>query len=314
MKRIVLGTVYATLATAIPIVDQPASMAQFFADQGGIINRMNDRLFVGANTIVNDGNSSATNSTKDWLETMRPATTSVSQIAALSQIGAIGVLGGIRTSDIPTAEGDGEALVGFCVSNATTTGAKIGKDCWGGYFEARRMPGVHPHNEAIGVEIDTVELNNVDVPLHPYTGAGFGLSIGMYLSSGGGVQTFGETPYDASAALGIENNGAKWRSGIVFGANALTGNNGTVGTAEAIALPKGDEIHWYEPVTHTVAASIRSDAENAGRPVTMSFGVGGVTLSAASGNTLLIITSLPTSCSGLATGTLWNNSGAVNVC
>jgi hypothetical protein len=275
---------------------------------------MNDRLFVGANTNVNDGNSSATNAVKDWLEALRPATTSVSQVAVLSQIGAIGVLGGIRTSDIPTAEGDGEAMVGFCVSNATTTGAKIGKDCWGGYFEARRMPGVHPHNEAIGVEIDTVELNNVDVRLHPYTGVGHGLSIGMYLSSGGGVQEFGETPHDASAALGIEHNGAKWHSGIVFGANALTGNNGTIGTAEAIAMPKGDEIRWYEPAAHSVAASIRSDAEDATRPVTMIFGVGSLTLSAAGGNTIVTITSLPTSCSGLPTGTLWNNLGVVNVC
>jgi hypothetical protein len=311
MKWIVLC---AALATAIQLFAQPASTEQFYANEGAIINRITDRLFVGTNTSLNDGNSPSMNATKDWLEIIRPATTSVSQVAALSQIGAIGVLGGVRTSDIPTSEGDGEALVGFCVSDATTTGAKIGKDCWGGYFEARRMPGVHPHNEAIGVEIDTVELNNVNVTFQPYAKAGFGLSIGMYLSSGGGVQEFGGTPYDASAALGIENNGAKWRSGMVFGANALTGNDGTAGTAEAIAMPKGDEVRWYEPATSAVAASIRSDAENATRPMSMSFGVGSLTLSAASGNTIVTITSLPTSCAGLPAGTLWNNAGAVNVC
>lgn len=51
--------------------------------------------------------------------------------------------------------------------------------------------------------------------------------------------------YPASAAIQIESNPLAFNAGIVFGADALAGDDGLSGQATAIGLGKGQNINWY---------------------------------------------------------------------
>jgi hypothetical protein len=251
-----------------------SSTNRFWAGQGGILNRLNDRLFVGGNTNVNDGNDDAHNLSKDWLEQIVRYSTSNAQIAALSQIGGIGSLGAARMSDgVPSSFGLGVA--GFCVNDQTAAPTTSLTTCAAGYFEARRSAGAYSSNIISGIEIDAIELNDVSNPVRPYGGVGVpGMSNALWLASGGSV----EGAHPASLALGIVPNSQPFLSGIMFHKAALSGDDGTTGTAEAIAFAKGHQIDWYEPTTGTVAATIRSDAANARGPVSIVFGANLMTL------------------------------------
>jgi hypothetical protein len=251
-----------------------SSTNKFWSNQGGILNRLNDRLFVGGNTNVNDGNDNAHNLSKDWLEQLVRYSTSNAQIAALSQIGSIGLLGASRMSDgAPSNFGLGVA--GFCVNDQITAPTTLLTTCAAGYFEARRSMGAYSSNIITGVEIDAIELNDVSNPVRPYGGVGVpGMSNALWLAAGGSVE--GARP--ASLALGIVPNSQPFLSGIMFYKAALSGDDGTTGTAEAIAFAKGHQINWYEPKTGTVAATIRSDAADATGPVGIVFGANLMTL------------------------------------
>ena len=112
-----------------------SSTDKFWTNQGGILNRFNDRLFVGGNTNINDGNDEAHNLSKDWLERMVPHSTSNAQIGALSQIGGIGSLGASRMSDAPPSS-FGLGVAGFCVNDQTVAPTTLLTTCAAGYFEA----------------------------------------------------------------------------------------------------------------------------------------------------------------------------------
>ena len=135
--------------------------------------------------------------------------------------------------------------------------------------------GAYSSNIITGVEIDAIELNDVSNPVRPYGGVGVpGMSNALWLAAGGSVE--GARP--ASLALGIVPNSQPFLSGIMFHKAALSGDDGTTGTAEAIAFAKGHQINWYEPKTGTVAATIRSDAADATGPVGIVFGANLMTL------------------------------------
>jgi hypothetical protein len=251
-----------------------SSTNKFWTNQGGILNRVNDRLFVGGNTNINDGNDEGHNLSKDWLEQIVPHSTTNTQIGALSQIGGIGTLGASRMSDGPPSS-FGLGVAGFCVNDQTTAPSTSLTTCAAGYFEARRSAGTYSSNIISGMEIDAIELNSVSNPVRPYAGVGVpGMSNALWLASGGSV----EGAHPASLALGIVPNPQPFLSGIMFHKAALSGDDGTTGTAEAIAFAKGHQINWYEPEKGTVAATIRSDAADATGPVSIVFGANLMTL------------------------------------
>ena len=109
---------------------------------------------------------------------------------------------------------------------------------FGIYVEAFRPIGggtIH------AMEMDTTEFGAAN-PVHPYTSSFAGVSSGLWLASGGGNEV-GTT--DASIAIHILNNNSKWKTGIAFDADGLTGTDGVTGAGEAIALAKGHELNWY---------------------------------------------------------------------
>jgi hypothetical protein len=246
-------------------------------NQGAVLVRGGDRLFVGKNTNVNDGNLPC--SSCDWLEHIITPTTTMAQIASLSQNGGIGIMGAIRTSDQTYSPADGEAIAGYCINDRT---AGPNNNCWAGYFQAQRQAGVNSGNQIIGVEIETVENNSGVAPAHnPYIGFSGPTSIALGLGSGGGTAT----TYPSTVALSIGANSATFMTGIQFGATGLYGDDGIhFGTGEAIAMGKGQVINWYAydasncPPCGFVDAWIRMDSTAHADPIGLGFTDGTLTL------------------------------------
>jgi hypothetical protein len=216
----------------------------FYQDQGGHINRMADRLFVGA-AVVNDGHASPT--TMDWLSYYVSWSVLTSTFASLSHVGGIGVIGASQNADragleigsyYPAAIG----VAGWGINNDSTATNSV----WAMYAEGRReQPG---NSATFTLESEIMNLTGAMPAATPYSMIPTGLTAGLWLGSGGGASNYGQTAYAATMAIGILNNEGTFQSGIVFGKDALTGGNGTVGTfGEAIAMATGHNIRWYHP-------------------------------------------------------------------
>ena len=209
-----------------------------------------DRLLVSTATI-NSGDSPTT--TKDWLETLIPNTTSISQMASISPAGAIGVLGASRTSD-----GTGDALgnTGFVNNNVSTTGFG-----WAFYGEAwNNTAGGANAAFTTATELDIVNKNATPVVIDPYNINPGGQTAGVWLASGGSRSSV----HTASAAMVILNNGADFGAGIIFQSNALAS-----ASDPAIALPASDQIVWF-----TSAGVTGGSITSTGAPGGLSFQVG----------------------------------------
>lgn len=130
---------------------------------------------------------------------------------------------------------------------------------WSIYDENRVYPGVT--SNTVTNENEITNLAGVTATgLDPFAfnfALGVRLDLALALQSGGGCTvTFpcynpatgltNLTPSSASAALGINNNGADFLSGINFGWNAIHGNDGkTAGDyGRAVVMPTLDAIEW----------------------------------------------------------------------
>ena len=195
--------------------------------------RLNGRALVGG-AIANDGR--VTNTTNDWAEVLIDGITSNAQVASLNVLGLQAVLGATRSSDYTGGVTAGTiGLLGFAVNDNTS----FADSAYGGYFEAwytATSIGAATH----GVEIDIVNKGTAPTS-QPFSVSPTGLSNALWLASGGSRSSVN----DATLALGIINNGAKFKAGIVFGATAITGTDGVTGTGPAIKLAKGHQLLWY---------------------------------------------------------------------
>ncbi|MER9166207.1 collagen-like protein [Mesorhizobium australicum] len=229
----------------------------FWADLGSPrIHRQTDRVFLGA-AVTNDGK--LINTTADWLSTAMKVgrnagfqTTNVAQFATLSSIGQIAILGGTRASDIGQTTG---TIAGafFAVNDQ----AAFDSGVYGLYVEA------HREATAIGTaqvyEGDIINKGSV-VSINPYAMFASGITSNLSVASGG--EFTGAT--NASVAIGIVNNGARYDKGIVFHATALNGTDGTgTGTGIAIQMARGQKVQWARQ-NGTLAADIFSDVTNGG--------------------------------------------------
>jgi len=207
----------------------PIAAKGFWRDinAGANIWGFRDRVFIG-DACTNDGK--LTNTTKDWLETLRASTTNNSQIAALSTIGQTAVLGGSRSSDSSIVDGMGcIGLQGWSYNNNTTAV----QTTYAGYFESRRLAGA---GNTHCIEFDIVNMGTV-ATVQPYAMFPAGLTPGLWAASGGEVSANA-----ASCAMAIVNNGASFDKGIVFHATSVNGTDGVTGSGVAIELAKGHNI------------------------------------------------------------------------
>lgn len=218
---------------------------------GSHVQRLNDRLFVGAATVTT-GDFPAT--TKDYYETFEAAHTSPfgfrtswAQFASGATNGGIGVLGFARSSDSAL---DGLQLgMGGCfagINDNTTHQQHVA----GLYAVAFRLPGAGQTTTGtgtIGGEVDICNLGgSVQITpgnLYPTTG----FTTAWQVNSGAAA-TGAAT---ASAGITIGNNGANFNSGIIIGQNALAGltydgtGKATSGTASAMRLGAFQQIEWW---------------------------------------------------------------------
>ena len=206
-----------------------------------------DRLLVSTAS-VNSGDSPDT--TKDWLETLIPNTTSIAQSASITPLSGIGILGASRASDVSTNDGQGVSAFNNC--NTTTS------SCWGFYGEAWNNNGSNNAAFTTTMELDIVNKNATPVTIDPYSINPGGETAGIWLASGGsrsGAQT-------ASAAMVVLNNGANFNAGIIFSSNSIAGGG------PAILMPSNYQVVWY--ISHGVTGGSIASSSGGG----LSFQVG----------------------------------------
>lgn len=228
------------------------------------MNRIGGRLFVGA-ACTNSGDfvlgpaptyTPYGSTVKDWLDAYEGSLTAVpgyrtcmSQLASLSKNGAIGVLGGTRTSDNTTFNQAQFALavVGEGINDNTTSQ----QSCGGVYGVGFRQPDAGVGMVTAGAEFSIANLDGTRIDqITPYqflpaTGA----TLGMIISGGAAASNLGTPVYTAGAGLVILNNAANFNAGIVIDRTAINGTDGTTGTGSAIRMGNRQQIEWWKDNT-----------------------------------------------------------------
>lgn len=198
-----------------------------------------------------------------WVEGIRPFSTSISYASSLSPRGKIGFLAASRSSDNPHAADMGCIALETITSNDNTAYVQF---AWGIYNEITRSAGAGTSHAQ---ENDIINFGT-SVATGPYSLTEAGITSSLWLASGGDHPS----TTDASVAIAILSNSAKFLKGIVFAANALTGSDGSTGTAIAIDMAKGHTIEWKSSNSQT--AFIRSNSTNTTTRTGIVFVNGGV--------------------------------------
>lgn len=242
-----------------------AQTGHFFADSGARIDRFADRVFAGA-AVLNAGTNVI--SQPDWLTQYQLGKGRVAGTLQLTQVGVLADNTSTTQNAFVAAAQTLNALdfynrvaiTGIGINNCAMTNVHA----WGGYFEAYRDNSAV--GGAYGIEIDTVNYKSVQ-DINPYAQSN-GQTIALQIAGGGEYPSAGQ--FDASAAINIRKNGAKFAKGIVFGSDALTGSDGVTGTANAISLAKGHNILWHKD-SSTTTTQIRCDNTTSAGSVNLIF-------------------------------------------
>lgn len=290
-----------TLTTGV--IDQLAT-GKFYQNNGAVISRLNDRLFVGGAT-ANDGDNP--NVAKDWLTDIVSWAVFTAQAAVESISGQIAITAGSQTLQSPASglgsSADAIGVAAWGINNITTQNLTA----WAYYAEARRYPSVTGATFGMEVEIMNVSGNN-SLASTPYAQITTGLTAGLWVGSGGDAPAYGLTAMDATIGLAFINNFGTFLTGISFGATAIQGTNGKDGnTGEAIALATGHVIRWYTP-SGSAGPFIYSSQTAAGAPG-LIFTNGSVEITGGSGAILALQTTSPTNGSTAMVLLVNNNAG-----
>lgn len=243
---------------------QPASN-QFFTQNGAVINRFNDRVFIGGATAADGAFPQVSD---DWFSAFErsigyASAAAPSMLFALtnnSNASASALTAAAQSLNLGAA---GTSCIGteaYVVNNNAT----LATNAWGFYGEAHRTTSAV--GSIYGMELDTRTLV-ASINPSPYTQ---GDAIGIQLGSGAGVSASGQ--HDASAAIQIVGNPMKWQAGIVFNADSITGADGTGGanTGVAVALAAGHTIQWYGSAS-VVTGNITSGTTSAANATGINF-------------------------------------------
>lgn len=233
------GTTSLASVTATGSYSQSATQ-NFFQNSGGIVNRGNDRMFVGDATA---GSGTAGTAPFDWLSTFQKGTgglgfgvSEFSQAAILTNQNTNALIGLTVAAQTLNANQvrDFWGVGGYALNNS----ASFATNAWGIYGEAHRL--TTQAGATYAAELDTRNITTLTV-IDPYTPQPT-QTVGLQVASGAG---FTGTQADNSAAINIQNNNAKWNIGINIGATALTGDDGSTGQGVAIATAYGHAWQWY---------------------------------------------------------------------
>lgn len=230
-----------TDTTSIPGLASSMWTSTYGSPGTGITNRAN-RWFVGPATATSGDYPPTAN---DWLSTLLPNTTGAAQIAALSSIGGLAVLGGARTSDFHTwtggTSGGAQGITGFGINDdSTPSTAPIACGVCG--------VGIH-YLAGTGITLSQFDVNNLGttVDAFPYGGVvngttwAVGLTPGAYPSLG--------TLHNPTGALYIGDSaspGVRFRKGIISFSDALDTSVGNGGGGVFAELATGQSIRWQD--------------------------------------------------------------------
>lgn len=284
-------TADSSFAENINAVPSNASVTSNFLENlngspdGGKVARVGDRLFVGG-SVANDG--SFPNVGRDWYTNFEVANGRPNGLLVSAQAG-------ISTNDSPSSR------VGLVVAARTST---VSADT--GYAQGLHVAGVQDRTSsnipiagfyAEGVKtagslgpVEAGEFNVINkgtaVSITPYTQAN-NQSIGVQLASGGEF-----VANDATAALNVRNNGAKFYSALTIGHDAITGSDGTTGTGHAIQLARRHQISWYNSAGDNVSG-VFGGVSSLSFKTRLAFIDGGFTVLGPTDNTLIQVDPVP---------------------
>jgi hypothetical protein len=211
----------------------------FFSQNGADIQRVG-RLMAGD---AQTSDLAFPNVERDWLTDFQIAngfpngTILSAQIAGVTQTqtgsgSAVGGLFGSQSLPFTSAATSCIALAAYAANNNTT----LATQAWGLYVEAHKTTAAV--QATIGIEVDTRQTVATVNP-HPWQQ---GDVIGIQVASGA---EFGSGLFDASAGIQFAPNPDKFKVGINFMHDSITGASGGSGSAPAIAMATGHEIRWY---------------------------------------------------------------------
>ncbi len=240
----------------VSVTNQASTLSFWVNDTPPVnLNRMNDRLFLGAAS--NSYNANQSSPVHSWVGTNNSGIFGyLETYAQLSDISTIGEMAGFfasRTSD--TKGGNVCCAIPVAVfGDNNETGSQLTQ--WGVYNTLVRESGA---GTTLGYETDIGNLGSL-VSINAYSGALTGLTSDLWVACGGELASIMPTPptlQPCSAAMVILNNGATFDKGIVFLNQALSA---TLAIKTAIDLPEEYQIVWETP--NGPGALIRSDIQD----------------------------------------------------
>ena len=176
-------------------------------------------------------------------------------VRGISPFACTGVLGGSQSLDNPSTGAMGCIGVTAFSNNNNTTYRQYS---YGIYVEAHRSSGA---GSALGVEIDVANHGSTAAisPSGWAGGAGGVMDVTAMLWLAAGGDTSGVN--DVSCAMAVIPNGAKSAKGIVFLANSVAADSAPVGGSEydAMSMPYGYAINWWDTAANTKQLSIRGE-------------------------------------------------------
>ncbi|MDR8750783.1 hypothetical protein FEP95_04747 [Burkholderia multivorans] len=261
---------------------------------GSIVNRLGDRIFVGA---ANAGSGNPGSTPNDWLTAFQKATGAIgfgddeySNFNALTNSDPLSLVGGVLAAQSLNSNmnRDYTGGQGFCLNNNAT----YLTNCWGLYGEGQQLTSTA--GATYGGEFD-VRSSVAAVNIDPYT-TSTKQTVAVQVAAGAGYTS---TQYAPSAAINIENNQAQFSKGIVFGYNALVGDTGTSGSAQAIASGYGQGWYWYGG-SGVTTSFINSFTTTAATAMGMQFDPNAVDFVQSNGNFALHIVNTPSAVNYIA--------------
>lgn len=209
------------------------------APDGGVTNRLGDRVFVGG-AVEND--ASFPNVGKDWLTEHEIANGRGNGIIVSAQAAIltndapgsrVGLVVGNRTSSVSADTGFAQTVSILALQDRATSNIPIVAS----YSEIwRTEDAIGP---GIGHEIDPINLGAF-VPITPYL-QDPQMHVALQLANGGEIAGVN----NASAAINVRNNGAAFGGALIVGHDAIVGSDGSTGTGHAIQLANRHQISWF---------------------------------------------------------------------
>ena len=240
-----------TVGAALRKLNQ-AQSGQFYANLGGKVNRLADRLFVG-DAVVHDGKevpivatwvNSVSSGIYEYLE--RAAT-----LVAPAYKAGIGTFSAARSSTGAGTAGDASIGVAGFAYNDYAAGAA---GAWALYGTSLRKAGTNGATH--GIEVDIANAGSL-VQLYPSAMFLAGQTHGAWICSGGESTATAGLVGTASLAIGIISNDpakiARFDKGIVFENKSIAGTDGVTGNGIAIAFAARHQQLWFNNSNQVVA-------------------------------------------------------------